>query len=78
MENFVPFTTSLDQVETLPLAAQYLKCADDVRELCADKGNPNKCEFFFSIVKHFNSADPSFNARKFHNNRSQCMLGASF
>jgi hypothetical protein len=42
---FVPLTTGLDQVETLPLATQYLRCADDVKELCSDKGNPNKCEF---------------------------------
>lgn len=42
LPTFVPLTTGLDQVETVPLAAQYLKCADDVKELCADKGNPNK------------------------------------
>lgn len=42
LPTFVPLTTGLDQVETLPLAAQYLKCADDVQELCGSKGNPNK------------------------------------
>lgn len=41
-DDFVPMTEDLDQVETLPFAAQYVKCDSSVKELCSEKGNPNK------------------------------------
>jgi len=33
--DFVPLTEDLDQVETLPLATQYVKCDSSVKELCS-------------------------------------------
>lgn len=73
--SFVPLTTGLDQVDQLPLAARYLKCADDVRELCADKNNPNKCKctfYFRTNHNHSSKLTPAIMT-----NRPWCMLGTS-
>ena len=40
--DLVPFTTSIEQVLTLPFAARYVRCEDAVNELCESRGNPNK------------------------------------
>ena len=40
--DFVPLTTSYEQVNTLPLATRYVNCDYSVKELCSDRGNPNK------------------------------------